>query len=173
MSVPFWGFLIFLAGLAVHFVVWKIWLPRRQAKAILQILLSATAAALPVLALCQYQFDCELWFPPRGGWDYVHILLLDIVLALAYLNTYPGIEADSPTLVMMLTVDRAGPQGLAQEYFSEAMNDDLLVKPRINDLVLDRMAYVREGRYYPTRKGRVLATLFAVYRKLIKASKGG
>lgn len=73
----------------------------------------------------------------------------------------------------MLEISRAGSEGLDMESFHQSMTDDVLVVPRLKDLLMDEMAYMEEDRYRLTKKGIWMARVFGLYRKLINAPKGG
>ena len=94
-------------------------------------------------------------------------------LLLAYMITYTALEADSPSLVMVMAISSAAPDGLDKTRFDQMMSDDTLIVPRIKDLVLDKMAYVDGEKYHLTPKGILMAQIFVFYRKLLAAPKGG
>lgn len=87
--------------------------------------------------------------------------------------TYSALEADSPSLVIVTTIANAGPNGLDKKYFDELMNDDILVKPRIRDLLLNKMAEMEGDKYVLTPKGVLFARIFIVYRKIMNVSRKG
>ena len=87
--------------------------------------------------------------------------------------TYSAMEADSPSLVILNHIADAGSEGVAKDVFFDSLNDDILVKPRIKDLLRDKMAYLEEGRYRLTPKGIRFARIFILFRGLLKAPKGG
>lgn len=161
-----------LAGLAfvIHLIVWRIRVPKRQTKTLLQIFFAVLILGLLVLQ----NTPSALGFSPLDSFaEYLHISLFFISITLAYMITYSALEADSPSLVMIMTIARAGSDGLSKEAFEHSMNDDLLVKPRIRDLILDQMAYLEGDKYRVTVKGALFARIFIFYRKLLNAPKGG
>lgn len=87
--------------------------------------------------------------------------------------TYSAIEADSPSLVMVMAIANAGPDGMDAREFEATLNDDLLIKPRVADLITDKMAYKEGNRYRLTGKGLLFANIFIYYRMLLRAPKGG
>ena len=87
--------------------------------------------------------------------------------------TYTAIEADSPSLVLIMKVSEAGSEGLDSKKLEQMMSDDILVIPRLEDLVLDKMAYINGNRYFLTAKGVLMVRIFLYYRKLLGAPKGG
>lgn len=110
---------------------------------------------------------------PAVWTEYVRIALLFTAFTLAYMITYSGLEADSPSLVMVLSIARAGPEGLSKDVFYQQMTDDILIKPRVRDLLTDHMAYLDGDTYRLTPKGILLARIFVTYRSILGAGKGG
>ena len=168
MKTLLWGNLLFAAGLALHFIWWKISLPKRQAKTLGLLLLFvslfgfAALAALPILPL-----------RPENGPEFLNLALYLAAFSLAYLITYSAVEVDSPSLVLISRIAAAGEQGLSQEELLAALGDNLLVRPRIADLLADKMALLEGGRYKLAPKGVVLAVFFRLSRRILKAGKGG
>lgn len=74
---------------------------------------------------------------------------------------------------MILKIYEAGNNGFSKEDFEEIMNDDLLVKTRIRDLLNDKMAYLECNKYRLKPKGFLMARLFIFYRKILGTDKGG
>ncbi|HOW90204.1 MAG TPA: hypothetical protein PL037_07965, partial [Elusimicrobiales bacterium] len=67
----------------------------------------------------------------------------------------------------------AGPDGMEEDALRRYFNDDRMVKPRIRDLLLDKLARKDGGLYRLTAKGRLFAALFMSYRFLLGRGKGG
>jgi hypothetical protein len=173
MKVLFWGLSLSVGAFLIHLIVWRVHLPRRQTK----VLLSIFAGVLIGVPLCFFaagQFLAGLEpLMPSGVSDWLRIVLFHVSVTLAYMITYSAIEADSPSLVMVMAIAKAGAEGMDAREFDATLNDDLLIKPRVEDLITDRMAYVEEGRYRLTGKGVLFANIFVHYRRLLKAPKGG
>jgi len=96
-----------------------------------------------------------------------------IALTLAYMITYSAVEVDSPSLIIIMKISEAGKLGLTKESLEGEMDDSVLIKPRLKDLLIDRMAEVHEGRYRLRKKGILMARLFTFYRNMMRAGKGG
>ena len=174
MATLIWGGGAFLVSFFIHLAAWRIKLPKRQTKTLLLIMFYALAAVLLLLRTYGGALALSSGCPvPVTAGDYLHLALLNISLILSYMITYSALEADSPSLVIALTVAGAGQGGMAESEFNSSVNDDKLVKPRIKDLVLDRMAYVADGKFHLTYKGVIFARLFIFYRALLGRGKGG
>jgi hypothetical protein len=110
---------------------------------------------------------------PEDLAGYFQVLLFYASLVLAYLVTYSAIYAHSPTFLIVLKVAEAGSRGLSRQELEEALGDEMLVKPRIKDLVDDSLAYLQQGRYRLTFKGRIFTAVFIFFRRLLNAGLGG
>lgn len=173
MKILFWGAAIFGAFFLVHLVIWKVRLPRRQVKTILLILFGGLAASLTALARLPAGFSVAGIAAPRGAAELLHVAVFVTSLILAYMITYTALEADSPSLVMTMRIQAAGSGGLSERDLETAFNDEIMVVPRIKDLLTDKMAFLSEGRYRLTPKGRILARIFISYRAVLGLPKGG
>ena len=173
MKVLVFGSLLFILAFVLHLVIWKIRLPRRQVKTMLQIFFITLIAGVSALWNAPSSFTFMGIPSPSSLWECLHITLFFISLTLAYMITYSALEADSPSLVMIMTIHKSEPEGLDRDRFSALMSDDTLVIPRIKDVLLDRMVYMDGNRYCLTEKGKLMARMFIFYRALIKAPEGG
>ena len=171
MKTIIWGTLIFAACFFAQIALWRIRLPSRQTKTLLMIFFGGLIVSLAALAA---GFSPAGISGPCGAAEFSHIFLFVSSLTLAYMITYSAIEADSPSLVIVLKIADAGTSGLAQDEFKKFMSDDLLVIPRINDLLTDKMAYKDGEKYRLTKKGVLFAKIFITYRAILgKTDKGG
>ncbi|MEW6599720.1 MAG: hypothetical protein AB1499_02000 [Nitrospirota bacterium] len=173
MKVLVFGLTIFCAAFVLHLMVWKIRLPNRQVKTMLLIFFAVLLGSILILLNAPSSFKFFDLAPPENIWEYLHICLFFISLTLAYMITYSALEADSPSLVMVMTISRAEPEGLDKKRFGELMSDETLVMPRIRDVLTDKMAYMEGGRYRLTPKGALMARLFILWRRLINAPEEG
>jgi hypothetical protein len=93
---------------------------------------------------------------------------------MAYLITYSAVEVDSPSLIMTMAIHKAGKNGLPVDVFKNSMTDEILVIPRVNDLVQDKIAVLKKNIYKLSFKGMILAKIFNSYRSLLRLEdKGG
>lgn len=110
---------------------------------------------------------------PAKSYEYFQLCILFISLTAAYVATYPGIEVDSPSLVMVMEIFKAGADGLERHDIEQKMSNDILIIPRLKDLVKGKMAYLDGQIYKLTPRGIFLARFFTIYRKLLKIEKKG
>lgn len=172
MSVLLWSCVLFVLAFGAHLLVWKIKLPIRQTKALLQIFFGTWVVAV-IWAQFNPTFSLFGIFLPSHITGYVHMAIFHTAFTLAYMITYSALEADSPTLVMIMSIKMAGAVGLEKNKLEEALNDDILVKPRVSDLLRDQMVYLDRGKYMLTSKGRLFIFILKTYREILRAPKGG
>ena len=173
MTVLLWSLAAWGSAFAVHLLIWRIRLPRRQTRALLAVFLGWGAAVVATLAAWSAAWPGARHWLPVSLPELAHVALFHLAATLAYMITYSALEADSPTLVMITAIKTAGPGGMDAREFHRTMTDDLLVRPRLRDLLRDRLAVVESGRYRITPKGRRLARLLAFHRRLLGAQMGG
>jgi hypothetical protein len=153
--------------------VWRIHLPKRQAKTVFLLFVSVLCCGSFVLWKYPLRLSIFDFRPPGDMAQFLQLWMFYVSLTLAYMITYSGIEADSPSLVIIMKIHEAGESGLARESLETAMNDGVLIEPRLKDLLVDKMANFEEGKYRLRKKGLLIARLFTFYRGMMKAGKGG
>lgn len=164
---------VLLSAFLIHLIVWRIRIPTHQTSALLQIFFGTYFLSIPVLwILNRTGYSTFLCFP-QTVFNYAHTLFLFTSCTLAYVITYSAIEADSPSLVIVKLISEAGAAGLDGEALYSRLSDDVLVKPRVHDLLRDTMAVLEGDRVCLTSKGRWFVTIFIFYRALIHAQRGG
>ena len=162
-----------VTALLIHYAIWKIRVPHRQTRAILAIFFSVLSLVSAILPLIAVQFPILGIALPLHTSSYLHIIGFVTAATLSYMITYTVIEVDSPSLVMALAINSAGSTGLPKAEFHTLMNDSLLVEPRIKDMLRDGLAVKSGDLYHLTSKGRRMARLFALHRRLLGTGMGG
>ena len=112
------------------------------------------------------------WLPasPPEAWTFA---MLYGALVLAYMVTYSAVQADSPTMAILLRVEAAGLRGCSPAELLAELDDRVLVVPRLEDLVASGLA-ARQGERYAVRPGgALLARTYIAYRRLLRMEKGG
>lgn len=172
MSILVYAFAAFFSALLVHFVVWRIALPSKQTTVLLKIFFGVFIACVVFYAAVFTKVFFGI-FSPRDYFAFIRFFLLYAVLTLAYIISYSAIEADSPSLIIIRRIHKAGLTGLPLNGLKEELNDQVLVVPRIHDLARDGLIFCEEGKYRLTRKGNNFITIFIFFRRCLKAQKGG
>lgn len=150
-------------ALALQWSLWKIRTPKRQSRALVLIFLACSAAGA--------------WGAARGlDWgagEVLYFAALQAILTADYLITFSAIEVDSPSLVMAEMLAKSGTAGIARPTWYATLNDQVLVFPRIEDLIRDQHVVREGGSLVLTKKGRGFVSLFIQARRVLKTPKGG
>lgn len=163
MSVLISGSLLFAIAFLVHLIVWRWRYPRNPIKTL--VLLFGTVALTGIIFLSLRASYTAV--------QYAHIALFFFSLFTCYLITYSAIEADSPSLVIVLLVAKCGKEGMPSERIKEAMGNDLLIEPRIKELAQAGLVDLSGLTYKINAKGRLLLLPFIIYRNFLGLGKGG
>jgi len=159
MSVLFYGILTFCLAMLVHLAIWRLCLPQKN-RALVLVNVFFWTLVLGAVVL-------------KGISGYVDYIVLYCCLAAAYIVSYPAIEADSPSLVIVRGIAGAGKSGLDKNELYKAMTDEILVVAGIEDLIANDLIRMDSGKYLLTQKGRFLAGIFVRFRQLLNVPKGG
>ncbi|MBN2290531.1 MAG: hypothetical protein JXQ83_14450 [Candidatus Glassbacteria bacterium] len=173
MSVLVWCLLLSFLAFGCHLAVWRIRIPSRQNRAILQIFFGVLV--LGVVFICLVATSGRPFFLPlpESLPEYLQVILFFTSLTIAYLFTYSALIYESPSIMIMLFVADAGPAGLSGDDLLERMTGDTLIGSRLDNLVAEKMARLDHGRYRLLPKGEFLIKAIIFYRKLMNAPKGG
>ncbi len=173
MAVLIYGVTAFSLAFFIHFIIWKISLPKKnQTLVLLKIFFGVFIAVVMILKNTPKLVLFGI-MPPEGFFSYLDFFLLYIFLTLAYICSYSAMEVDSPSLTIVLNIIRVYPDGLKRNRLYDIITDELTVKTRIRDLVKDKMVYMDADKYKLTSKGFFLANIFVFFRKLLNLPKGG
>ncbi|MDD5072242.1 MAG: hypothetical protein PHX64_00310 [Candidatus Omnitrophica bacterium] len=159
MNALFYGLLTFFAALLVHLAVWRTRLPGKNRAFILANIFFWTLV-LGAVSL-------------KGVSSHIDYIVLYCCLAAAYVVSYPAMEADSPSLVIVRKIAGAGKSGLEKSELYRTMTDETLVAAGVEDLLNNNLIRIDSGKYILTSKGRFLAEVFVWFRRLLNAPKGG
>lgn len=173
MSILFYTALLFLTALLIHFLVWKMHIPKKQTAALLYIFFSTLIIGIVIFNNFKNQLIIYGIFAPRILYEYIYVSILYLFLTLDYIITYTGIEADVPSVSIVMRVAHSYRRGLSRADIEEGVNENILIKPRIRDLIRDKMAYLDKDRYRLTTKGVLFIRIFIFYRNLLGLGKGG
>jgi hypothetical protein len=133
----------------------------------------ALGLALAVFAAGAGVPGVAAWIVPVSLREWTDFLLLSLATTLAYMVTYSAVQADSPSMTILLHVERAGARGRRPEELAAVLDDRAVILPRVDDLVGSALATLENGRYVISRRGALLARTYIAYRGLLKMEKGG
>jgi hypothetical protein len=172
MSVLLWAVNCVALAFVVHLVWWRVRLPRRHTRTLLILFLGIPTVFILLAPLVPPQTAQALHLP-FGIAQYAQVMLFAVAMGLGYIISYSAVEADSPSLVIAGAIAGAGAEGLPEAALFEVASDDVLVKPRIADLLRDGHLRRAAGGYEITGKGRRFVSIFIVARRVLGAGKGG
>ena len=164
---------LFAGAFLVHLVRWRIALPSATARALLVTFVFGILGGLVFVVLMARILPGLATLLPPEPFGTLQALLLSLAFAAGYVMTYPAIEVESPTLVMIQAIARRGDEGLARATLFAQLNDEVLVAPRVRDLLSEGLAVEREGRLHLSERGSRLVKLFFLWRRVLGASAGG
>ena len=167
MNILLTGLSLITIAFFLHLLIWKIYLPQKQTKALLLIFFATLGSGLGFIIYNPGVIAFESF------WQYLHVAFFFISFTLCYIITYSALEADSPSLVIVNLIHAAGENGLPDDELKSYLTDDVLVHPRIRDLYRDQLVFNKGGKIFLTPKGKWFVRIFIFYRWLLNAKKGG
>ena len=167
------GLVLFAGAFLLHLIRWRLAPPGATTRALVATFVFGTLGGLALVLLLAGIVPGLTALLPPDPIAVLQALLLALALAAAYVMTYPAIEVESPTLVMIQAIARRGEEGLARTTLFAQLTDEVLVAPRVRDLLSDGLAVERGGRLYLSESGRKLVKLFVLWRRVLGAREGG
>ena len=169
MIVIIWSTILVLGALLLHVSVWRFRLPRYQAKALVHCFFGVFCVGLLINFLLKSQFESFYFLQSLD--QYLSLALFYFATMAAYIITYSAVEVDSPSLLVLLILQND--TNVTLKLLEEELNDDVLLSPRVADLIRDGLLIQKNDRYYLTDKGRGMGQLFVFFRSCLRAEKGG
>jgi hypothetical protein len=173
VAVLFYASSLFGLAFISQVIVWRVHLPNRQTKVICLLFFGFLSGGSLVFWKHGMAFSVFGLRPPDNLAQFLQFWLYYVSLTLAYVITYSAVEADSPSLIIIMRISESGTKGLSHKGLQALINDEILVEARLRDLLTDKMAELTDGKYRLRAKGVVMAQLFRFYRNIMGANKGG
>jgi hypothetical protein len=167
------GLLAFSLLVVAHIVVWRVRRPAQQYTKLAILSLAVLTASVGSFYVIQTLSADSIGFLPIAPFDYFNLSILYAAFFLSYLTTYSAVQADSPTMAMLLRIEEAGDEGLTLDELLAQLDDAVLVLPRIEDLVAGDLVRLHGGQYVIRSSGAFLASVHLFYRGLLNMEKGG
>ncbi len=176
MQILVFGVLLFCAAFCTHVIWWRTKLPTRQMRALV-ILFFCFYVGTFTLGLGVELLFCpgllNSIFPLGTLGSSLYITVLYSCLTAMYVLTYPGIEAESPSGLMLLAVESSKDAGITRSEFNQVITHTLFVGNRIENLVSSGFVKIEGGRMQATKKGLRLLRLFQLPRKFVGPTQVG
>ena len=170
MRILLWGLGLPTGVLLLQVVLWRFGRPRRD----VLVLAAMLCAALGLFAvLCFVPGAVSELRLPEGLFAACYALALTGAVSVLYLITYAGLEAKSPSTLMVLAAEASAPQGVSVEELSALFSDDEFIVERVRGLV--RAGQVRDSgeNFALTLHGRLFLWAFMLPRRIMGLSHWG
>jgi len=157
------GIALFLMAFAVHVLLWRIHVPKRQGRMLAVIFLVVLIVGVGLLlspAAASIGPDFSLL-------RRILTILLYCSFCTVYLILFTAIEADSPTLTMIALIFDRRAQGIGREELLRSIDFNSFSRLRLDQLLRDDMVLLDGERLRPTRKGRIVVDIILTYRYLL------
>jgi len=109
---------------------------------------------------------------PKSVSEILLLLQFHIFMTFTYIICYSAIEQQSPSLMIIKRVHAAGRSGISVEAIKSLVDDKFLVEQRIDPIVQSKMATRSGDDLILLPRGKLLSTIFSVYREYTNKSKG-
>lgn len=166
------GFLLTVA-LVIHLCWWRVRRPARAVRSLGALFAGVAAAWLGAIAVLPVLGALASTLGPRSAWDVVYVLVLYLSMCLVYLITYIGIEAESPSVLILFAARRAGAGGLERADLSRVVGDEEMIDSRLLDMQQAGVVRCVGGRYSMTTYGRAYLSFYLLPRFLMGLAKKG
>ena len=169
MRITSLAFGLFLAAFLLHWIVWRIRIPRRQSAALLVILLGTLPVGLAAVILV----PALQGFGPIGFWEVLHVSTFHVAMSLAYIVAYSAIEGQSPSMALLVHVADARGRGCTREELQAVLRKSDPVATRLDAMLRDGMVEQWDGQCKLTAKGWAWARCLGSCRLFLRMEKGG
>lgn len=155
------GIGLFVAALAIHVLMWNLLRVRKEI-----LWLAFVFFVIPGMALL------STWL--AGFLDTSSVTasgMLYASLAVVYVQTYPALREDIPSIGILMSVHRQS-GGMTRPEIIEQFVAQGFFDTKIKDLQNDALVHVQDDRLYLTAIGAKLAGVFYYYRRLLGHAAG-
>jgi len=172
MLIFFSGTGVFLFAFIVHLIIWRICVPERQLKVLLTLFTGVFAFTVVTSILVQIVLPYKLIpFPlPSQLTEYIHIGLLYVSLSMVYIEFFTALDADSPSIFIILAIAQEGGKGMKEtdlQAMLKPLKENIIIMSRIGNMLRDEMICEKDGKYIITQKGMFFIFLNKIYRWLV------
>lgn len=109
---------------------------------------------------------------PKSLSEILLLLQFHIFMTFTYIICYSAIEQQSPSLMIIKRVHAAGINGSSVEAIKALVDDKFLIEQRIDPIVQSKMATRSGDDLILLPRGKLLSTIFSVYRGYTNNTKG-
>jgi hypothetical protein len=156
------GIGLFVAALITHVLLWNMFRIRREV-----LWLAVVFVVIPLMVLATLRAVGYL----ETAVSATAVGLLHMALAVVYVQTYPALREDIPSLRILMLV-HGHPGGRTRDDLVAQLTGHGLFETKLRDLENDAFVRARDGRMTLTAAGAALATVFDLYRRWLGRSAG-
>jgi len=168
MNIALFSIALFATAFAVHWLLWRLWRPKRQIVSLLYLFEGVLGV---VLLLAWLVPNWPFW--RSGVWPWLHVALFYEAVSLAYIVAFSALEQDSPSMTIVVFVADAKGQGRTREELYNLIGQDFIIGYRFESMVHGQLIEKVGDVYRLTLKGALWARVFLFYRRLFRLRLGG
>ncbi len=156
------GMVLFVAALVAHVLVWRLTSVKREIFWLFGIFL---VCPLLLVAVGTGNGYVDLR-------EAVAISLVQLSLAVVYIQTYPALKSDIPTFRILLLLKQHTGRGLTDQEIIQMMAPARLFDDKLVELEGDSLILLKDGKLQLSLAGKVIAAVFSCYRSLLGLKTG-
>jgi hypothetical protein len=168
MIESMWAITMAAIAFGVHVLVWRHARPLKSAVG-LTIIFVVTL----IVGLICIESTAPSLIQTSDWVDWATIVVVYFGLMSGYIVTYPAVEVDSPTLHMFDALSGAGSSGMSLQEIQDMLGGRKIISMRIRDLLSEGFAELQGEKLILSARGKIVASIFYMYRRLIRRSLGG
>ena len=154
----------FVFAFLFHVALWRFYVPKREFKFLFWLF-----SGLLFLVLFYFKFYNEISFI-----TIIHIIFFYYSIVAVYLLTYTGLQATSPSFLMLMKLKISKQKGLTESDFLKSITNEKFIDFRLKEMA--KSALVKEShcdKYVITEKGRKYLKVFLFYRNFFGIENTG
>lgn len=168
MQTLAWALGLLIAGLCLHLVVWKLALPKNQLAALLKLFMLVLLGWFGVNAVLGLLGGGAFGLPLRPV-PCLMVGLFFLATSWAYVVLYSTIDADSPSITILLALHAAGERGLTMQELVGKTGMERFLDSRVERMVRDTLVELTPEGYVVGAKGLGLLRLVRLWRMVMGA----
>jgi len=167
LNIIFYPFILLIIILVLHILIWRI---RKPQKHIISLFLLFNIIPGFLILIIFLIFN-ELRIYLLSIEDILLIFLLYTALSGVYIQTFPSIQAGSPSLLIVNLIGR-NIKPVNAKTISKSIRKENFINDRVSDLKKENLIIINDNSVMLTRRGKILSGIFILYRKFIGLKEG-
>ncbi|MDZ4787575.1 MAG: hypothetical protein SH807_01395 [Blastochloris sp.] len=155
------SFVGFILGLSVHVFWWRISRPVKDVPALILCVIG-----IPLILVIVF----KVAYPTFSNQEFLALLFLSCLHGAHYVTLYPAWQAGSPTVLVVLEIERSGPSSALQ--LEQRISEKLVCEETFNRLLNENWVLKNEAGFLLDRYGRSLTGICKQWRKLLRLPDG-